>query len=754
MIIERFSAENIYKYTRIELGELPPRALIGVSGPNESGKSALAEGICLALHGRTFALAGTAITKAIKWGSPSARLALSFRNRSGDRFTVTRFLDMDGNHSARLSYGDAQTALVDGVEAVAEKLREITGYGFEHYVDAFYLAQRELTAPHAQSDMIKTLLGVVDLDRVADSLQVEIDQGLARLADLEAESAATELRITELDFRPAVLSQLERDRADTSRRLEYERERLRVHQDRAATVTQAVAEVAVAAEDLSTLPDSGAYTEWQRRTANFREPLDRLAEALAHPEPVDLPPARTMTDVWQDLAPRLRRFAAIRAEAESHRAALASWLQGSGSPASTGEDPPAPATTYQRELGALTAQTQRKHRRRRRARFATVTFAAIATLGIGIWWAASQAPGNGWLAALSDWGAHTLPGADLNHASAVAAAAVVGLILALMSYARAQRLGEELGALDEAATELGNRAARARTEIELLGDLDSLSVAEQIERFEQVTNDGVVQASTAFSAEEGAPLMDATALQAYLQPLAAARAGLREAQPALAARLQQEVRDAEAAVADQEERLAVIEGGLIDERARREELAGLETEREALAAATAGPRHQIAVRRAGRELIAGTVRRVYALFNQQMQAFLATLLPLFTDGRYRHLKLDNELNIAVFSAERNDFVGVDDLSSGAHRQLLLALRLAFSQALVESRVRGPQSLILDEPFAFFDRERMGQFLSTLPQFSRGISQIWVISQEFAAEVPFDLHIRCQRDSDTLALGAA
>jgi exonuclease SbcC len=68
MIILRLEAERLHRYRVLRLADLPERGIIGLSGDNESGKSAIGEIICFALFGRTFALAGERIGKLVHWG--------------------------------------------------------------------------------------------------------------------------------------------------------------------------------------------------------------------------------------------------------------------------------------------------------------------------------------------------------------------------------------------------------------------------------------------------------------------------------------------------------------------------------------------------------------------------------------------------------------------------------------------------------------------------------------------------------------
>jgi exonuclease SbcC len=124
-------------------------------------------------------------------------------------------------------------------------------------------------------------------------------------------------------------------------------------------------------------------------------------------------------------------------------------------------------------------------------------------------------------------------------------------------------------------------------------------------------------------------------------------------------------------------------------------------------------------------------------------------LPLFTEGRYEHLQIDEDLSVRVFSNEKRDFMDLEEISSGTQRQIMLAVRLALSQELVNSATVGKQFVFLDEPFAFFDQERTRRALGVLPDLSEEITQIWIVAQSFPADQTFDVPIACSRDSEVL-----
>ena len=44
------------------------------------------------------------------------------------------------------------------------------------------------------------------------------------------------------------------------------------------------------------------------------------------------------------------------------------------------------------------------------------------------------------------------------------------------------------------------------------------------------------------------------------------------------------------------------------------------------------------------------------------------MLPLFTDGRYEHLQIDDGLKVRVFSNDKRDFMDLEEVSSGTQRR--------------------------------------------------------------------------------------
>jgi exonuclease SbcC len=163
--------------------------------------------------------------------------------------------------------------------------------------------------------------------------------------------------------------------------------------------------------------------------------------------------------------------------------------------------------------------------------------------------------------------------------------------------------------------------------------------------------------------------------------------------------------------------------------------------------------HHVRVRDIGISLLESASRERSHKFNKEVRSLAGRALPRFTEDRYQHLQIDESLSVRVFSNDKHDFMDFDEISSGTQRQIMLAVRLALSQELILSTVGGAQFVFLDEPFAFFDEQRMLKTLHALPELSDELAQIWIITQQFPEAARVDAHIRCSRDTEELRVAA-
>jgi uncharacterized protein YhaN len=117
--------------------------------------------------------------------------------------------------------------------------------------------------------------------------------------------------------------------------------------------------------------------------------------------------------------------------------------------------------------------------------------------------------------------------------------------------------------------------------------------------------------------------------------------------------------------------------------------------------------------RIAREALVAAGREARKNFRPVLEESLCDELPLITDGRYAEVEVDDELNVFVIAPETGLRVAADSLSRGTQDQIFLVQRLAIAKLL--DRSGGIAPLLLDDPFAHFDRMRLKLGLKLLDQ---------------------------------------
>ncbi len=219
MIIQSLQAENILKYEGLDLQDLPAQGVIAISGQNESGKSTIGETICFALFGRTFSLDHDDLNKLIRWGENRCSVTINFVE-DDKVYSLNRSLDIDGNHSARLCpVDDPDNPIAIGAEPVAEALFKLTAFGYDEFIESFYLAQREITSPHPHSMTLKTIAGISTLEKSAEIIEKELQETDSSIEELQTERLQATDELGAMQYDPNYLDKLlaEKREAETEK---------------------------------------------------------------------------------------------------------------------------------------------------------------------------------------------------------------------------------------------------------------------------------------------------------------------------------------------------------------------------------------------------------------------------------------------------------------------------------------------------------------------------------------------------------
>lgn len=607
MIIKAISANNFLKYEDLQLSDLPEHGVIGVRGNNESGKSSIGELICYALFGQTFANNEGEGAKLISWGEGEGSVKVTFTAGGDTTYEVSRVVDMDGNYAARLDRAGDDEPLARGCEAVTDAVAELVGFGFDEFIETFYLAQREIISPHPQSAALKSIAGLAVLEQLEDDFQEEITAERNAADQARRDSDRIEREIQDLGVREDELGDLERQ-----------------------------------AEGL------------RKERAERENASNALSSAM-----------------------RAYREASERASAVAGQKGVAGFLS-----------------------------------------FLSLVLAVVSG---GVWYLLEKMPAHPVGQKITAAVPQAQPMWFLIGAAVLAA-------LFLIFWMRSATLKKHAGAAAAPAKELAEKLESTHRRFPPEGATD-----------EGANDDAAAGAEAAPAAEQ----------------INALTRRLKEFQPDPAEvekTVDQEAERVRAAAEEKSARIDQLDEAIGAERAKREQAEALQTRGRELQQKADAREDERAHRELAIELLQGSERHMLHRFNAELRNMVATLLPLFTENRYEHLQITEDLSVRVFSNKKRDYMELSEISAGTQRQIMLALRLALAEQLHALAVPGKQFLFLDEPFAFFDEDRTRETLKVFGDFHEDITQVFVVAQHFPAGSEFALDIECDGDEDKLVVG--
>jgi len=390
---------------------------------------------------------------------------------------------------------------------------------------------------------------------------------------------------------------------------------------------------------------------------------------------------------------------------------------------------------------------------RRKARLFAVVFFVLAATLWGGWAVLTQLPDSGVSQQLSAWLANNFPGWQPERVATLLAAAVVATILFIVSVAMHARQGAQLGRLADHAQELARQLGLARGSADAgirdtLENVARLVPTPEPEAVPDPVNEQSQESTEAALSESGQlPLPDSVAALGD-------RATRFDAD---AIEIKQTVDGIEPTLSNQSMTLkyhaSLLDRAIGEEQQRLRDAERLEAMRDGHRDTHREREHRVRVREVGISLLESASRERSHQFNKEVRSLAGGALPRFTEDRYQHLQIDENLSVRVFSNDKHDFMDFDEISSGTQRQIMLAVRLALSEELILSTVGGAQFVFLDEPFAFFDEQRMLNTLHALPELSDELAQIWIITQQLPEAARVDAHIRCSRGAEELRVAA-
>lgn len=690
MILRRLLAIDTLKYGRVELSDLPSRGVILITGSNESGKSTIGEIVCLALFGRTFALPPERIEKAVRWDQPKAAIELDFEI-DGAPWRLHRSIDRTGSTSATLARASGADE-VSGWGPVTVQVEQLLGYGFNEFVESFYLARREIATPHPRSQTVRAMAGVLPLEEAAGDLR-------ERLENEEQRMGAALESIEELG------EKLEEARGDRDIPL-----RRSAAEQRAEALTELVGDLEAglpdldrAVDQLSRADEGTSLGRWRSIAGGLRHGIEegqRIAHELPFPATLELEAFGRAADKVDQA---LDAYQQLRDAVRPRRERLAALL------AEPGVTSPG-VVSFESEEHELLMQLRGLSRQR------------------GFWATAATVLGGAAVAAAV---IAMVPIDGISETVVLGARIAIGLLVlgAIGVGLKVQTVGRSIIEIKDEQDEIDSRRQRALREAAHLDLLGELPPARAAEHLASGATGEVAAAAKRYREGAGRRLIDEDARAALNDGLAEPLSAVVDAFEGF-----REQADAE---------LAVLE-----------HMKELFEERSELQSEIASSEDRIATWGLAVELLDASAKELTFAFNRDVRRSMSRILPGLTEGRYQYLQIDDDFQVRVFSSDKQDFVLYEEISGGTQRQIALATRMALSEGLVRTCGLKEQFLFLDEPFAFFDAERTRLSMGKLPTLSEHLGQLFIAAQEPPEGGAWDLHVQTSRDTLELAVSGA
>lgn len=752
MLVRSIRAQNFMRFERLCIEGLPTHGLIGIEGPNESGKSTIGELLLFAFFGRGRSREDAAVTRLIRWNAESLRVEIDFTlgeddssaesDRNVSAFTIYREIDRAGTNYVKIIRHPERTEVAAGNVEVQQFFAREARFDHDEFIQSFYYDQREDRSPQrSYGEFFHKATGITQLREVARQIRQEIhleEEEFTRIrSELGQQRSQSERygmnadKLPDLNARSRALDddvgrqdQALTDARKENDRLRAEAKRIGERGDKVialgnGTVSELLSGVETMLEDEKTAARKHSrlhgHSKWSRA---FARPWELLGSAQ-----------KFATDV-------VVLTTAVRERSIEVEKRL-------------GDDSLGLATQYQ--TGSVDQLAIGGALRRHRWLACGSLLVTLVAVGVGAaaWEGLLELDQQMMRTALFASGCVALVAFFLLAWSLALTSATKGRLEEKDGQVAALR--QELEDLNETREKLN-----ALLKFEAVDDIGKLAVAAQqagdatvAERAKQFT--GCYKALI-----EGA---DGRANKGVIALLAEVQKRGRD----LKRRLLDSAKKSQAQLAEEETQLKKLQSdqtriaGEIREcesqRKKKETIVATLAETEAESEAI---RSGIDLRMQAIRLIDEAVAAIRTKMAPAIQAHLKSVLPCLTSDRYRDVKVNDDLEVSLFCSAKGDFLNLSELSGGTGEAIALALRMALSQAFEVSRVKRQQFVFLDEPFKMMDSGRIVDTLKALHGLSPYLRQVFVTQPNFTEKQrsSFCFHIATGTDVVELQLNGA
>lgn len=755
MILHRLEVEGFGIIGKKLSLVFPEQGKIGIFGVNESGKSTLFRAIEFALFGlRGGSDPSLSRENLVTWGKQQAKVILEFSS-GGKRYRVERIIGVRSHHEVHLyQVANGQVKLLESnVREVERAVEKITGMDRDAFAKLIYIKQKELDALKQltrarREELVNKLMGMDVFDRADEKVKEELRQ-------LERSLELLKTEVDQLAAEHKRFQELQSRRSDLSNELAQLEEKRASEDGRVQELTAEFRKLAWLKQhnDLSALRN-----EKSRNIQGLEEQLhqrERLREELA-----TLQKGITGYEVLQTQhQTRWNKLVEVLYQVQVIHNQLADQEQDIGD--------------LQQQRDRLLTKSQLSEeelrkavdpQRKQQSLALSFTCAIISILGIA-----------------------------LSFVPSVGLIALVGILAAAPAYIffRSYQKAEQINVQYHSLLSLEQRLQEAKAKHEKLKRVrDTALVHQGFSDLKQI-QDELDKIITFLRSQAGVTTFEAlaekiksrrereTQIEQRFQELTALeienvlgmqQRELREIEEKLAElshKMPQEVealrfservyKYAQEELENAKAELHKIEGTIKERRGAlaqvERSLREFEGIAERLRAKEQEYLDQDCQRRAlkrVREELAETSRTLRVQVIPYAVMLINNILPVITDSRYFRLEVDDDLKFKASSREAGGMKERDVFSGGTQDQFLIALRLAFTQSILDSRVRADRyCLLMDECISSSDEFRKKGIFTVLEHMKKAFPQIFIVAHEdITDEVDYALRLKRGKDGFT------
>lgn len=728
------------KFSRLCLEGIPSSGLVGIEGPNESGKSTIGEAILFAFFGRSRLSKNGPLDHLIRWGSDHLHVEVEFESATPEgtaaEYLIYREIDRFGTNYVKVLTLDDRREVAAGNIEVSDFVSQQLRADFFEFQHGFYHDQYDerLVKPSLNA-FVERMIGVCQMRDAQRNLKNELEQLEREFSHYQKDIGRNLRHIEKYQGNVDRLPQLETDLGESTQEFQRRKDELETHKSRQENYRRLVGEREKLEGGLGDLP---AF-KGNRLAGRVGELLERCRELEAGLTEQGTAAAAECARGLEELRQGLQKVQALLRDYGDLRMSFCEARE-------AGEeelDSESTESQAYRARGASEEKSGLEDRVRRISRRS--------------WWFLLVAVLSG---AVSAYFALSTAGAGATFlAPALASGGVALVSLVWFAARRMVARGLRSGALvaaERLVREFSTGLEQTSSSVERLRKLESNQDSWDIAQYVAAARP-LAKGTTARKLE--------SFLELHGQILGESGEGLAERLRALGEGEKRSRKRYQAAVQEEQKKLkeldvafrkAMSERDRLENEVRECQAQGvkkeaLEEKNRELEESAQAIQTEIEDRRAAIQLLEETAVKISAKIGPTLGMLLRELLPHLTAGRYRDVKVGEDLALQVFSTERSDFLSATELSGGTNEALMLGLRLAFAHGLVVTRSRRPQFVFLDEPFKMMDVDRALAALRALREVSPELQQFFVIQPNYSEEQRggFDRLIRTSLESSTL-----